>query len=110
MEKRLRQAIKNINIRPAGQGSNCDCWYRNPDPLGPYLVRCRRRATRRVVIVTPADAYTLKRCEKCTIELCQKEANGATFHIFSIEMIKERFIPFLGEAVPAHEMVGEAEL
>jgi hypothetical protein len=77
----------NVTSRPAGLGTHCDAWHRNPDPGGPYLVRCRRTARRRLVIVDSREAYTVKRCDECAGRLQEKAANGATFEILSDEPI-----------------------
>lgn len=100
----------NHLIRPAGQGNNCDKWSRNPNPDGPYLVRCRCRARHRLTLLLPNDAYQVKRCDYHAWELHVKVERGATFEILSDEEIIERPIPFLGEAMPAPEMIGEVGL
>lgn len=74
--------------RPAALSSVCDCYSRNPDPNGPYLVRCRKQAKRRLTLQTPGDCSQVKRCEAHADELQAKVTRGATFEILEDEVIE----------------------
>lgn len=60
----------------------CDAYHRNPDPNGPYLIRCHRLARYQLVLQAGADdPYTIKHCQPCRDELYAKVTNGVTFEI-----------------------------
>ncbi|GIK38050.1 MAG: hypothetical protein BroJett011_18830 [Chloroflexota bacterium] len=60
----------------------CDAYHRNPNPNGPYLIRCRRPARYQLVLQAEADdSYTVRRCQSCRNELQAKVKSDATFEI-----------------------------
>lgn len=74
--------------RPAALSSVCDCYSRNPNPNGPYLIRCRKHAKHRLTLKTSGDCFQVKRCETHADELQIGVKTGATFEILEDEVIE----------------------
>jgi hypothetical protein len=73
-------------IRPAGLGVNCDCWYKNPKPDGPYLVRCKKRATRLLSCTDTTGSYQLKRCDEHAGEIRGLAERGRVEILAEVEL------------------------
>lgn len=86
-----KQLQSQLQPRAAAMGYQCDAVWKNPnydpDDNAPLLLRCHDPATLRMVIVTPDDAYQIKRCEPCAEVLRAKVQLGATFEIISEEAL-----------------------
>lgn len=82
---------RNQHPRPAAMSDQCDSVYRNPnyteDGSEPLLIRCHDPATVRMVISTPEDTYSIKRCNVCREVLHAQMKTGATFEILAEEAI-----------------------
>jgi hypothetical protein len=68
-------------LPPATKITICDAYHRNPNPTGPYLLRCHRYARRSLTIRAGQEVHTLERCRGCRVALVAEAANGATFEI-----------------------------
>jgi hypothetical protein len=73
-------------VRPAGQGSVCDCWYRNPNPTGPHLVRCCRRAVTLLTCHDTTGDYQLKRCAEHAGEIRELAEVGRVDILAEVEL------------------------
>lgn len=58
----------------------CDAYHPNPDPAGPHLIRCRRRARYRLTL-RAGEVQTVVRCRQCRDALREQVTRGATFEI-----------------------------
>lgn len=62
-------------------------WYRNPDPDGPYLIRCRKYARWLLTVKEPGDCYQLKRCDDHAEKLRERADSISTIEILADEAI-----------------------